>query len=71
MKIIFLIYQYNIAIKNNNLDLFIKNSKKDSYLLNINYCKYFLQSCLYNSLDVTKWLFENNINNKKQSLNKY
>lgn len=62
MKIIFLMYKINIAIKNNNLDQFVKNCHKDSFILNNNYIKYFYQSCLHNSLDISRWLFENNKN---------
>ena len=65
MKVIYLIYQNNQAIKKNNLNQFIINSRKNSVLLNIYYCKYFFQSCLYNSDHITKWLIENNKNNKR------
>lgn len=68
MKIIYLMYQNNLAIKNNNLDLFIKNNQKDSFILNNNYLNYFYQSCFHNSLDISNWLYENIIKNKKPLL---
>lgn len=65
MRIVYIMYKNNLAIKNNNLALFVKNSQKDSFILNNNYIKYFYQSCLHNSLDISRWLFEDN-NNRKQ-----
>ena len=66
MRIIYLMYQNNLAIKNNNLDLFIKNNQKDSFILSNNYLNYFYQSCFHNSLDISNWLYENYIKNKKE-----